>query len=62
MEVAFPPGFFRTLGELPVVEPGAEAACHRLMFFCPIIVTQTVVGQPQGFGEHPPFAVVLVQE
>src|SRR5690606_24873238 len=60
VEVAFLPGLFGGLGELPVVEPGAEAFADRLMFLGPVIMAETVVGEAERLGEHPALAVVLV--
>ena len=58
VEVAFLPGFFGGLFELPVVEAGAEAGSDRLVFVRPLVVPQTIVRQPQCLRQLPTFAVV----
>ena len=62
VEVAFPPGLAGTLDKLPVVETRAEAACDRLRVSGAIVMAEAVVGEAQGLGEHPAFAVVLGEE
>ena len=59
MKVAFAPGFFRTLGKLPVVEARAKAAGYRLWMFGSLVVTEAIIRQTQGIGQHPAFAIVL---
>ena len=58
VEVAFLPGFFGGLFELPVVEAGAEAGSDRLVFVRPLVVTQTIIRQPQCRRQMPAFAIV----
>jgi len=62
VEVALAPGLFCALGELPVVEARAEAGGDRLVLLGAIIVAEAVVGQTQGLGQEPAFAVVLLEE
>ena len=62
MEVAFAPGFFGGLDELPVVEAGAEAAGDGLELLGAVVVAEAIVGEAQSFREHPAFAVVLGEE
>ena len=62
MDMALAPGFLGGLGKLPVIETGAEAAGHGLGLLRTLVVAETVVGQAQGFREHPAFTIVLVQE
>ena len=62
MEVAFAPGFGGGLGELPVVEAGAEAGSDGLGLSGSVVVAQAVVGQAERFGEQPALAVVLRAE
>ncbi len=62
MALAFFPGLLDGLFKLPVVKARAEAGGHRLSFFSAVVVAEAVVGQPQRFGEHPAFAIVLFEE
>ena len=62
VEVAFAPGFFGGLGELPVVEAGSEAGGDGLGVLGAVVVSESVVGEAEGFGEEPAFAVVLGKE
>ena len=62
MEAALAPGFFWRLGKLPFVEAGAEAAGNGLRVLRTLVVTEAIVGEKQGFGEHPAFTVVLAEE
>ena len=43
MEMAFPPGFFGVLVELPVVEARAEPAGDWLVVLGSFVVTQAVI-------------------
>jgi len=60
--MALTPGFLGVLGELPIVEAGAEAGGNRLLLLRPFVVAEAVVGKSKGFREQPAFAIVLVQE
>lgn len=60
VEAAFAPGFFGRLGELPVIEAGAKTESDGLWTLCPLVVSEAMVVQAQGFGKHPSFTVVLV--
>ena len=62
MKAAFAPGFLGGLGELPVVEAGAKTAGDGLGLLRPLVVTEAVVREAQGFGKHPALSVVLVEE
>jgi drug/metabolite transporter (DMT)-like permease len=62
VEVAFAPGFFGGLSQLPVVETRAQAAGDGLVLLGAVVVAEAVVGQTQCFREQPALAVVLVQE
>ena len=44
VEVGFGPGFFGGLGELPVVEAGAEFGGDGLVFCRTVVMAQVVVG------------------
>ena len=62
VQVAFPPCFLGALDKLPVVEPRAEAAGDRLRVPGALVMAEALVGEAQGLGEHPAFAVVLGEE
>jgi len=62
MESAFAPGLLGGLCELPVVEAGTEAGSDGLGLIRAHVVTEAVVGEAQGFGEHPALAVILSKE
>ena len=62
VEMGFTVGFFWGLCELPVVEAGAEFAGYGLVVLGAVVVTEVVVGEAEGFGEVPAFAVVLGHE
>ena len=62
VQVAFAPGLVRTLGKLPVVEAGAEAAGDGLRVVGALVVAEAVIGEAEGFREQPAFAVVLGEE
>jgi len=62
VEVGLLPGFFGGLGELPVVEAGAEFAGDGLVLSGAVVVAEAVVGEAEGLGEEPAFAVVLAHE
>ena len=62
VQVAFAPGLVRAPGKLPVVEAGAEAAGDGLRVVGALVVAEAVIGEAQGFREHPAFAVVLGEE
>jgi hypothetical protein len=62
VDLALTPRFLSGLSELPIVKPGAEAAGHGLGDFRALVVAEAVVGQPQGFRQHPALAVVLIEE
>jgi hypothetical protein len=62
VDLALAPGLFRGLGELPVVEAGAEAFGDGLGVLGAVVVAEVVVGQTQGLGEHPALAVVAGEE
>ena len=62
VQVALAPGFLCRLGQLPVVEAGAQAAGDRLMLQCPLIVPEAIVSQTHGFRKEPTVSVVLGQE
>ena len=59
VEVAFAPGFFGVLIELPIVEPGAKALANRLMLLGAIVEPQAVIRQSQCLRQLPTLAVVL---
>ena len=62
VEVALAPRLLCGLGELPVVEAGAEAARDGLVFLRAIVVAETEVGEAQSIGEEPAFVGVLGKE
>ena len=62
MEVGFGPGFSCGLDELPVVEAGTEFARGGLVLSRAVVLAEVVVGEAEGFGEEPAFALVLAHE
>ena len=62
MQVALTPGLVGALDELPVVEARAEAGRDGLRVPGALVATEAVVGEAQGFREHPALAVVLGEE
>ena len=62
VEVGFAVGLFGGLGELPVEEAGAETGGDGLGVAGAVVVAEAVVGEAEGFGEEPAFAVVLIEE
>ncbi len=60
--LAFGPALIDVLGQLPVVEARAECARDRLVFLRAVVVAEAVIGEAQGLGQHPTFAVVLGEE
>lgn len=59
VEMAFAPGLFGGLGQLPVVEAGTEALADGLGVLGAFVVSEPVVGESEGLRQHPALAIVL---
>jgi|SRR5690606_17927257 len=60
--MAFSPGFISRLGELPIVKARTEVGGDRLVFLCPLVVTEAVIGETERLGQHPTLSIILLEE
>ncbi|MBI4470498.1 MAG: hypothetical protein HY650_14370 [Acidobacteria bacterium] len=62
MKMTLAPGFLGRLGELPIVEPGADLASDGLMLLRSFVVVEAVVGESQSLRQYPALSVVQVEK